>query len=176
MGSKMHRFWVISSWKAKNVSGTPCICFDVYLLSITSFMQCIRLTMLAAKNPTSIEGFRIRALHFCILRIWHIQCPHYINMKCHIFVYFQVFPYTVPYLYPVTNIFMTCSGYMTAAVAVNRYLDITGAAQKCKFKNGYIQASIVLFVSGCVNIPRWLEFKYKEELGNWHYNYKCIAY
>ena len=32
-----------------------------------------------------------------------------------------VFPYTVPYLYPVTNTFMTCSGYMTAAVGVNRY-------------------------------------------------------
>ena len=31
-----------------------------------------------------------------------------------------VFPYTVPYLYPVTNTFMTCSVYMTAAVGVNR--------------------------------------------------------
>ena len=61
---------------------------------------------------------------------------------------------------------------MTAAVAVNRYLDITGAAQKCKFKNGYIQASIVFFLSGCVNIPRWLEFKYKEELGK----YKRLLY
>ena len=131
-------------------------------------MQCIRLTMLAAKNPTSIEGFRIHGLHFCIQHIWRaysMPTLHKHEMS-YSFVFFQVFPYTVPYLYPVTNIFMTCSGYMTAAVAVNRYLDITGAAQKCKFKNGYIQASIVLFVSGCVNIPRWLEFKYKEELGN----------
>ena len=36
----------------------------------------------------------------------------------------QLFPYTSPYLYPLTNTFMTASGYMTAAVAVNRYLDI----------------------------------------------------
>ena len=25
-GSKVHRFWVLSSWKVKNVSGTPCRC------------------------------------------------------------------------------------------------------------------------------------------------------
>jgi len=35
-----------------------------------------------------------------------------------------VFPYTVPSLYPITNTFMTCSAYMTAAVGVNRYMDI----------------------------------------------------
>ena len=79
------------------------------------------------------------------------------------YVYFQVFPYTVPYLYPLTNIFMTSSGYMTAAVAVNRYLDIKGAQKNKRLKNGYVQASIVLLVSACINIPRWLEFEYKEE-------------
>ena len=78
-------------------------------------------------------------------------------------MYFQVFPYTVPYLYPLTNIFMTSSGYMTAAVAVNRYLDIKGAQKNKRLKNGYVQASIVLLVSACINIPRWLEFEYKEE-------------
>ena len=56
---------------------------------------------------------------------------------------------------------MTCSGYMTAAVAVNRYLDIIGVAQKCICKNGYIQALIIFTISTCVNIPRWLEFDYE---------------
>lgn len=58
---------------------------------------------------------------------------------------------------------MTASGYMTAAVAVNRYLDICGGALPAaanKRMNGYLQASLVLFVSACINIPRWLEFKY----------------
>ena len=35
-----------------------------------------------------------------------------------------MFPVTVPYLFPLTNTVMTCSIYMTAAVGVNRYLDI----------------------------------------------------
>ena len=36
----------------------------------------------------------------------------------------SMFPVTVPYLFPLTNTVMTCSIYMTAAVGVNRYLDI----------------------------------------------------
>ena len=58
---------------------------------------------------------------------------------------------------------MTASGYMTAAVAVNRYLDISGgvvaAASASTRLSGYIQASLVLGVSTCINIPRWLEFQ-----------------
>jgi hypothetical protein len=49
---------------------------------------------------------------------------------------------------------------MTAAVAVNRYLDIAGASTSKWLKSGYVQALLVLFVSTCVNIPRWLEFKF----------------
>ena len=72
----------------------------------------------------------------------------------------QFFPYTVPYLYPLTNIFMTASGYMTAAVAVNRYLDISAGATSNNRLNGYLQAFLVLLASTCINVPRWLEFKY----------------
>ena len=75
-------------------------------------------------------------------------------------LFLQLFPYTVPYLYPLTNIFMTASGYMTAAVAVNRYMDITAGATSNNRLGGYMQAFLVLFASTCINIPRWLEFRY----------------
>ena len=55
---------------------------------------------------------------------------------------------------------MTASGYMTAAVAVNRYIDISAGATSTNRLNGYLQAFLVLFASTCINIPRWLEFKY----------------
>ena len=55
---------------------------------------------------------------------------------------------------------MTASGYMTAAVAVNRYMDITAGATSNKRLSGYCQAFLVLFASTCINVPRWLEFKY----------------
>ena len=72
----------------------------------------------------------------------------------------QYFPYTVPYLYPMVNTFMTGSGYMTAAVAVNRYLDISGGvAPGSKRLSGYVQAFIVLLASACINIPRWMELE-----------------
>ena len=73
----------------------------------------------------------------------------------------ETFTYTAPYLYPITNTFMTCSSYMTVAVAVNRCLGIVSANSGRsipRIKNGYIQAFIVLLVSVSVNIPRWLEF------------------
>ncbi len=54
----------------------------------------------------------------------------------------QVFPYTIPYLYPVTNIFMTCSIYMTAAVAVNRYLDLTDFERR--LRSGYVQVGVTV--------------------------------
>ncbi len=51
---------------------------------------------------------------------------------------------------------------MTAAVAVNRYLDISsgGIAAASKRLNGYLQATLVMSVSVCINVPRWLEFEY----------------
>ena len=73
----------------------------------------------------------------------------------------HIFPYTVPYLYPATNTFMTCSIYMTAAVGVNRYLDIIDCVGRPRVKSGYLQAAVVLFIAGVVNVPRWLEFEYK---------------
>ena len=77
-----------------------------------------------------------------------------------------MFSYTSPYLYPLTNTFMTASGYMTAAVAVNRYLDISGgviggSGFGAKRLNGYLQATVVLAMSACINVPRWLEFKHE---------------
>jgi len=75
----------------------------------------------------------------------------------------QLFPYTSPYLYPLTNTFMTASGYMTAAVAVNRYLDISGGViggHAGKRLNGYLQATLVLALSAAINVPRWLEFEH----------------
>nr|XP_040571091.1 G-protein coupled receptor daf-37-like [Lepeophtheirus salmonis] len=73
----------------------------------------------------------------------------------------RIFPLTVPFLYPVTNTFMTCSVYMTVSVAVNRYLDlhITSSSSKSIY-NGYIQAGIVFIFSTIMNIPRWFEFRY----------------
>ena len=61
---------------------------------------------------------------------------------------------------------MTASGYMTAAVAVNRYLDISGgviggSGFGAKRLNGYLQATVVLAMSACINVPRWLEFKHE---------------
>ena len=66
----------------------------------------------------------------------------------------NIFPYTVPYLYPLTNTFMTCSIYMTVGVAVNRYLDII-SANSCRLKSGYCQALIVLLFAAIVNVPRF---------------------
>jgi len=55
----------------------------------------------------------------------------------------NVFPYTVPYLYPTCNTFMTCSIYMTVGVAVNRYLDISDSCRQVRrIKSGYLQVSI----------------------------------
>ena len=56
----------------------------------------------------------------------------------------SVFPYTVPYLYPTCNTFMTCSIYMTVCVAVNRYLDISDSCRQMRrIKSGYIQGPIL---------------------------------
>ena len=56
----------------------------------------------------------------------------------------SVFPYTVPYLYPTCNTFMTCSIYMTVGVAVNRYLDISDRCRQMRrIKSGYIQGPIL---------------------------------
>ena len=71
------------------------------------------------------------------------------------------FHYIAPYLYPITNTLLTCSSYMTVAVAVNRYLLIEGITHRRSIKhlnNGYKQAFAVLLVAASVNIPRWLEF------------------
>ena len=72
-----------------------------------------------------------------------------------------VFVYASPYLYPITNTLMTCSSYMTVAVAINRYLDIVGNVSMVnipRLTNGYLQAFIVLLASSAVNAPRWFEF------------------
>lgn len=44
----------------------------------------------------------------------------------------KIFPFTVPYLYPATNTVMTCSIYMTAAVGINRYLDIVDCNRRIR--------------------------------------------
>ena len=73
----------------------------------------------------------------------------------------NIFPYTVPYLYPTCNTFMTCSIYMTVGVAVNRYLDISDSCRQMRrIKSGYLQAAIIFVMSAIVNIPRWFEFDY----------------
>ena len=83
-----------------------------------------------------------------------------------------VFIYISPYLYPITNTLMTCSSYMTVAVAINRYLDIVGNVSMVnipRLTNGYLQAFIVLLASSAVNAPRWFEFsccKYNTEMIN----------
>ena len=81
------------------------------------------------------------------------------------------FPHIAPYLFPITNICMTCSCYMTVAVSVNRCIGTVCSASSRfpRIKNGYLQALIVLVVSVCVNAPRWLEFSccnYKTVLSN----------
>ena len=54
---------------------------------------------------------------------------------------------------------MTCSSYMTVAVAVNRYLDIISTTKSIpRLHNGYLQAFIVFLAAAAVNAPRWLEF------------------
>ena len=49
---------------------------------------------------------------------------------------------------------MTCSIYMTAAVGVNRYLDVMDVVGRPRVRNGYAQAGIVLVLAGIVNVPR----------------------
>lgn len=62
-------------------------------------------------------------------------------------------------MYPITNTLMTCSSYMTVAVAINRYLDIVSTNKTIpRLNNGYMQALIVLLAASAVNAPRWLEF------------------
>ena len=71
------------------------------------------------------------------------------------------FQLIAPYLYPLTNTFLTCSSYMTVVVAVNRYILVKQLNQqitKKYFINGYHQAFVVLLAAICVNIPRWFEF------------------
>ena len=60
----------------------------------------------------------------------------------------------MPYLYPATNTLMTCSIYMTAAVGVNRYLDVMDIMHRPRVRNGYAQAAIVLVLAAIVNVPR----------------------
>ena len=82
-----------------------------------------------------------------------------------------------PYLYPLTNTLLTCSSYMTVAVAVNRYILIKQmqlqSTKNCVI-NGYWQALLVLLTSICVNIPRWFEFSccktFIKDINNEHYN------
>ena len=71
------------------------------------------------------------------------------------------FQLIAPYLYPITNTLLTCSSYMTVAVAVNRYIlvkQLNSPETKKYFCNGYYQAVVVLLTAICVNIPRWFEF------------------
>ena len=54
---------------------------------------------------------------------------------------------------------MTCSSYITVAVAVNRYLDIVSTNRTIpRLNNGYKQAFIVFLAAAAVNAPRWIEF------------------
>ena len=60
---------------------------------------------------------------------------------------------------------MTCSSYMTVAVAVNRYLDIISTTKPIpRLNSGYLQALIVLLAATAVNAPRWLEFSCCKQL------------
>ena len=70
--------------------------------------------------------------------------------------YDHVWLYVSPYLFPLTNTLMTCSTYMTAAVAVNRYLDVISADNRYRHlrMSGYAQAMTVLLCATLVNIPR----------------------
>ena len=71
--------------------------------------------------------------------------------------------HNLPYLFPITNTFMTCSCYMTVAVSVNRcFGTITAGRIVSKIthiENVYIQAFIVLIVSSSINVSRWLKFR-----------------
>ncbi len=74
----------------------------------------------------------------------------------------EVFPYTVPYLYPLANTFMTCSGYMTVTVGVNRYLELSQlgcCSRSCR--NAVLQSWLVLAIAAAVNAPKWFEFTYE---------------
>ena len=67
----------------------------------------------------------------------------------------NIYYYISPYLFPLTITFMTCSSYMTAAVAVNRFMDVISADMRCQRPiSGYSQAVIVLLCATVVNIPR----------------------
>ena len=62
--------------------------------------------------------------------------------------------FLVPYLYPFTNTIMTSSIYMTAAVAVNRYLDVMDVVGRPRIRSGYVQALLVLSLATIVNVPK----------------------
>ena len=82
------------------------------------------------------------------------------------------FHFLAPYLYPVTNTFLTGSSYMTVVVALNRYLLGKGGSSEQQTKlncNGYHQAGLVFLLATSVNVPRWFEFsccKYTSYISN----------
>ena len=49
---------------------------------------------------------------------------------------------------------MTSSIYMTAAVAVNRYLDVLDVVGRPRIRSGYLQALLVLALATIVNVPK----------------------
>ena len=82
------------------------------------------------------------------------------------------FHFLAPYLYPVTNTFLTGSSYMTVTVALNRYLLGKGGSSKQRKTfncNGYLQAGLVFLLATSANVPRWFEFsccKYTSYISN----------
>ncbi len=78
--------------------------------------------------------------------------------------------FQVPFLYPLTNTFMTASIYMTVAVAVNRYADVAGSpgSMPCRVSSGLNQAIIVFAAAAAFNLPRWFEIA-------WSYEYQVSS-
>merc|ERR1719305_1818628 len=61
---------------------------------------------------------------------------------------------------------MTASIYMTVAVAVNRYLEMStiGGRGGCFFNifnSGVVQSVIVFLCATAFNLPRWYEYEFK---------------
>ena len=49
-------------------------------------------------------------------------------------MFFSLILFQVPFLYPLTNTFMTASIYMTVAVAVNRCMDMSVSHQRVTYR------------------------------------------
>jgi len=71
----------------------------------------------------------------------------------------NIFPWVVPYLYPLTQIAQQGSVYSTLAVALERYLAVCRPSSYIPAEAGYILMILIIFFTFLFNLPRFFELK-----------------